>query len=78
MKKSIDIEDLEETIGPMNSVAKDDALVYAGAPEVKHLSQLEPHLEREVRAKKRKIKRSTTKHERAKAKAVAKLYQSDK
>ena len=78
MKKSISIEDIEETTGPMNSVAKEDALVYVGAPEVKHLSQLEPHVEREVRAKKNKIKRSTVKHERAIAKSVTKLYQSDK
>lgn len=78
MKKSITIDDIEETVGPMNSVARDDALVYVGAPEVKHLSQLEPHVEREVRAKKSKIKRSTVKHERAKARAVGKLYQSDK
>ena len=78
MKKSITIDDIQETVGPMNSVAKDDALVYVGAPEVKHLSQLEPHVEREVRAKKNKIKRSTVKHERAIAKSVTKLYQSDK
>jgi hypothetical protein len=74
MKKRITNEDIEETMGPMNSVAKDDALVYAGAPEVKHLSQLEPHMERNVRAKKAKIKRSTTKHERAINKAVNKMY----
>ena len=78
MKKSITIDDIQETVGPMNSVAKDDALVYVGAPDVKHLSQLEPHVEREVRAKKNKIKRSTVKHERAIAKSVTKLYQSDK
>lgn len=74
MRKRITEEELEETHGPMNSVAKDDALVYAGAPEVKHLSQLEPHVEREVRAKKNKIKRSTTKHERAIGKAINKMY----
>tara|TARA_Y100000389_G_scaffold44679_1_gene39391 strand:+ start:1383 stop:1607 length:225 start_codon:yes stop_codon:yes gene_type:complete len=73
MKKSISKEDLEATEGPMNSVAKDDALAYVGAPNVKHLSQLEPKVEREVRAKKAKIKRSTTKHERAIGKAVSKL-----
>ena len=78
MKKSITIDDIQETVGPMNSVAKDDALVYVGAPDVKHLSQLEPHVEREVRAKKNKIKRSTVKHERAIAKSVSKLYQTDK
>ena len=78
MKKSISIDDIEETTGPMNSVAKDDALVYVGAPDVKHLSQLDPHVEREVRAKKNKIKRSSVKHERAIAKSVTKLYQSDK
>ena len=74
MKKRITNEDIEETMGPMNSVAKEDALVYAGAPEVKHLSQLQPSLEREVRAKKKAIKRSTVKHERAIGKAVNKLY----
>ncbi|NDG47461.1 MAG: hypothetical protein EBY37_10255 [Flavobacteriia bacterium] len=74
MKKRITNEDIEQTMGPMNSVAKEDAMAYAGAPEVKHLSQLEPHKEREVRAKKKKIKRSTTKHDRAIGKAVNKLY----
>ena len=75
MKKSHKLEDiLDEKIAPMNSVAKDDALVYAGAPEVKHLSQLQPKVEREVRAKKKKIQRSTTKLERAKSRNLKKLY----
>ena len=75
MKKSIKLDDiLEEKTGPMNSVAKDDALVYAGAPDVKHLSQLQPKQEREVRAKKKKIQRSTTKMERAKSRNLKKLY----
>ena len=63
-RKKYNPEDLEESVGPMNDVAKDDALVYANAPAVKHLSKLEPRKEREVRAKKQKIKNSSKKAER--------------
>ena len=40
--KKFENQDLEDNHGPMNSVAKDDALVWAGAPPVKHLSKLDP------------------------------------
>ena len=38
--KKFNKEELTDLHGPMNSVAKDDALVWAGAPDVKHLSNL--------------------------------------
>lgn len=63
-RKKITSTDISETTGPMNDVAKDDALVYANAPPVKHLSKLEPRKEREVRAKKQKIKNSSKKADR--------------
>lgn len=71
-RKKYNPDDLDESVGPMNDVAKDDALVYAKAPPVKHLSKLEPHKEREVRAKKQKIKTSSKKAERRLRKSIIK------
>ncbi len=72
MKKKVSLEDIEELHGPMNSVSKADALVWAGAPQVKHLSQLDSELEKEVRAKKQKAKRSSVKHDRKISKEIMK------
>lgn len=74
MKKSIDMEDFEELTGPMNSVAKEDALVFAGFSEDTDIDKLEPHDIREVRAKKAKMRKATIKHDRAIAKAANKLF----
>lgn len=71
-RKKFNYEDLEDTLGPMNDVAKLDALVYANAPKVKHLSKLEPRVEREVRAKKQKIKKSSKKAQRSTSKQIIK------
>ena len=71
--KKIQPEEFEEIHGPMNSVAKDDALAWAGAPPVKHLSKLDPLLEREVRAKKKKAKTASKKHDRAVSKNIQKF-----
>jgi hypothetical protein len=68
--KKIKKDDIKETHGPMNSVAKEDALVWAGAPDVKHLSKLEPHKRREVIAKKNKAKLSSKKHDRNISKSI--------
>ena len=68
--KKFEDQDLEDNHGPMNSVAKDDALVWAGAPPVKHLSNLDPDTQRIVRAKKYKAKRSSTKQDRRLSKDI--------
>ena len=72
MKKKVSLDDIEELHGPMNSVSKEDALVWAGAPQVKHLSQLDSELEKEVKAKKQKAKRSSVKHDRKISKEIKK------
>jgi hypothetical protein len=72
MRKNINKSDFEETHGPMNSVSKEDALVWAGAPEVKHLSQLDSDLEKNVRAKKQKAKTSSKKQDRRIARDIIK------
>lgn len=71
-KKKFCIEQIKDTHGPMNSVSKDDALYWAGAPNVKHLSQLEPKLKREVLAKKSKAVKSSKKAERSASKQILK------
>jgi|TARA_B100000941_G_C28499822_1_gene553353 hypothetical protein len=57
-------QDIKDNHGPMNSVSKDDALVWVGVPPVKHLSQLDPLIEKQVRAKKNKAKKSSKKLDR--------------
>ena len=71
--KKITPEEIEDIHGPMNSVAKEDALAWAGAPPVKHLSKLDAEMEREVRAKKKKAKTSSKKHDRAVSKHIQKF-----
>ena len=72
MRKNINKSDVEETHGPMNSGSKEDALVWACAPEVKHLSQLDSDLEKNVRAKKQKAKTSSKKQDRRIARDIIK------
>lgn len=76
-KKKFNPEDLEETVGPMNDVAKADALAYAGAPDVKHLSKLDSAAERAVRAKKQKIKKTSKKSDRRLRKQIINHLPSD-
>lgn len=71
-RKKFNIEDLSESTGPMNDVAKMDALFYADAPMVRHLSKLDSKKEREVRAKKQAIKKSSKKADRATSKQILK------
>ena len=63
---------LSDTIGPMNSVSKDDALAFVGVKGVKHLSKLDAELKREVLAKKRKLVNSTKKQDRRDSKNIIK------
>ena len=53
-RKKFDNELIKDNHGPMNSVSKDDALVWAGAPDVDDLKKLQPGLRRGVLAKKLK------------------------
>lgn len=61
MKKRLTDEDLTETYGPMNAVARDDAAAYLGLENRDILTQ-EEH--RQLRAKKKKIVTSSKKLER--------------
>lgn len=71
MRKKLQEEELEEVMGPMNSVAKHDALLLSG---VLGKETLEAQEERLVRAKKKKMVRSTLKHDRALNKRVYDVY----
>ena len=66
------MDNVKDTNGPMNSVSKDDAISWVGAPEVKHISQLEPKLKREVLAKKSKAIKSSKKADRRAGKQIIK------
>lgn len=78
-RKKYNVEKVKDTHGPMNSVSKDDALIWVGAPQVKHLSQLDPRLKREVLAKKAKAEKSTKKADRQVSKQIMKnLNDEDK
>lgn len=59
--KRITQEDLTETEGPMNNVASEDAFVYAKADPNR---PLDIHKQRQIRAKKQKIKKSSKKADR--------------
>ena len=70
-KKIFNKDELKETHGPMNSVAKDDALVWAKAP-INDLEKLDPAVRREVLVKKSKARNSTKKHDRNLSKQIIK------
>ncbi len=76
-RKKFDKDLIKDNHGPMNSVSKDDALVWAGAPPVKHLSKLEPHLRREVLAKKKKAENSSKKADRNVSKQIKRKYEEE-
>ena len=63
-RKKFDKELIKDNHGPMNSVSKDDALVWAGAPDVKDLKKLQPGLRRGVLAKIKKAENSSKKADR--------------
>lgn len=76
-RKKFDKELIKDNHGPMNSVSKDDALVWAGAPAVKHLSKLEPSVRREVLAKKKKAENSSKKADRNMSKQIKRKYEEE-
>lgn len=66
-KKKFNPEELEELTGPMNDVAKADAMVYAHADPDR---PLDVKRKRIVVAKKQKIKQTTKKTERRLSKQI--------
>ena len=77
-RKKIDPEELHDTTGPMNGVAKQDALAWTGLPDMEHLSKLEPKVKRKVLAKKAKAKLSSKKDDRRKAKQTIRYIEDEK
>lgn len=71
-RKKFSMDEVKDTHGPMNSVSKDDAISWVGAPEVKHISQLDPKTKREVMAKKLKAVKSSKKADRRAGKQIIK------
>ena len=61
----------------MNSVSKDDALVWAGAPDVKDLKKLQPGLRRGVLAKIKKAENSSKKADRNISKQIKRKYEEE-
>lgn len=68
-RKKFNPDDLDETVGPMNHVAKDDAMVWAGVKDPANMNEYE---KRTVVVKKQKIKKSTVKNERRLSKNIIK------
>jgi len=61
--KKVENHDIDDLHGPMNSVAKDDAKVWAGVDD-KEEEEYDIHEHRTVVAKKQKAKKSSKKQER--------------
>lgn len=70
MHKKVNIQDFEETVGPMNKTSIYDALVYSGLSDKKEITVEEYQT---VLAKKKKLVRSDIKHQRAISKHATKL-----
>jgi|GEM_PF-2498605 hypothetical protein len=68
-RKKFNPDDLDETVGPMNHVAKEDAMVWAG---VKNPDNMNEYEKRTVVVKKQNIKKSTVKNERRLSKNIIK------
>jgi uncharacterized protein (UPF0335 family) len=66
--KKYNIEDIEDTNGPMNSVAKEDAEVWAN--DAAGVNYDEKQLHRIKVAKKQKAKKSSTKQDRRMSKQI--------
>lgn len=60
-RKKFQIEDLEETVGPMNEVATADAMAYTG---VKNPDEMNEYEKRTTAIKKQKIKKTSKKSDR--------------
>lgn len=67
MRKVPTVEEILEPIGPMNSVSADDARVLT---KLDNKDTLTPIEERAIRLKKRKLVKSTKKHDRYVAKKI--------
>ena len=76
-RKKFDKELINDNHGPMNSVSKDDALVWAGAPNVKDLKKLQPGLRRGVLAKIKKAENSSKKADRNISKQIKRKYEEE-
>jgi hypothetical protein len=76
-RKKFDKELIKDNHGPMNSVSKDDALVWAGAPDVKDLKKLQPGLRRGVLAKIKKAENSSKKADRNISKQIKRKYEEE-
>jgi hypothetical protein len=68
-RKKFNPEDLDETVGPMNHVAKDDAIVWTGVKDTTNMNEYE---KRTVVVKKQNIKKATVKNERRLRKNIIK------
>jgi len=66
-RKKFNPDDLDETEGPMNDVAKDDAMVYAKADPNRPMDNKRKRI---VVAKKQQIKNSTNKANRRNSKSI--------
>lgn len=67
--KKFKTQDIQDTHGPMNSVAKADAMVWAG---VSNLETADDQQRRVVQAKKQKAKTASKKQDRRTAKEIIK------
>ena len=76
-RKKFDKELIKDNHGPMNSVSKDDALVWTGAPDVKDLKKLQPGLRRGVLAKIKKAENSSKKADRNISKQIKRKYEEE-
>lgn len=68
-RKKYDSEEINDTHGPMNSVSKEDAKVWASKHGVDYD---EKQVKRIEQAKKRKARNSTKKHDRRMSKQILK------
>lgn len=73
--KKPNILDIQETHGPMNSVAKADAMVWAGVCD---LENADDQQRRVVQAKKQKAKTASKKQDRKLAKEIIKYLDDTK
>jgi|AntRauMFilla1563_2_1112583.scaffolds.fasta_scaffold47167_2 threonyl-tRNA synthetase len=70
MKKNITKQDFDETVGPMNAVALEDAIAYVGVDLQKQLTHDDVS---QVLAKKKKIVKSDVKHQRMISKTAIRM-----
>lgn len=71
-KKTFDQEEITDTSGPMNSVSKDDSIVWAH--QKIGIDYDEKQIKRISQAKKKKAKNSSKKHDRQMNKQILKNY----